>query len=257
VGIRGHAWMIDRAMARVLSSKRGMAPVVAVRCHLARGLRVLPRGLALAILLALAGCSTTKPKVYQQLASAAELSLNPSNDGDKPYLYRAPDFDPARYPMVLLDPVVIYGGYDAQFKNVAMEDRRIIASYMDDQFSQAFAKNRIDDSTPRPDAVRIHLTLTGIEKSTPVLSTLSHVTPSGLVVNGVKSILGVEGTAFGSVIYAVEILDSMTGRLLMAYIAKQSADALDVTASFGYLDAARAGVRRGAEDLRNMMLGER
>ena len=49
------------------------------------------------------------------------------------------------------------------------------------------------------------------------------------------------------------IWNAATNRLLMAYIANESADALDVTASLGYLDAARAGVRRGARDLRTTL----
>ena len=219
------------------------------RHRIADGFRFLRHGWPVAVLLALAGCSTP-PRVYQQLGSAAELSLHPTSDSEKPFLYRAPDFDPSRYRSVLLDPVVIYGNYDAEFAGVSAEDRRIIADYMDEQFSHVLAKSHSLISAPGPDALRIHVTLTGIEKSTPVLSTLSHVTPSGVAVNGIKSILGVHGTAFGAVTYAIEISNAATDRLLMAYIANESADALDVTASLGYLDAARAGVRRGARDLR-------
>jgi len=43
----------------------------------------------------------------------------------------------------------------------------------------------------------------------------------------------------------------MTGELLYAGISKETAHALDVTASFGSLDAAKAGVRRGAGHLRD------
>ena len=219
------------------------------RHRISDSFRFLRSGWLVAVLLALAGCSTP-PRVYQQLASAAELSLHPTSDSEKPFLYRAPDFDPSHYRSVMLDPVVIYSNYDAEFAGVSAEDQRIIADYMDEQFSHMLAKSHGLIAAARPDALRIHVTLTGIEKSTPVLSTLSHVTPSGVAVNGLKSILGVHGTAFGAVTYAIEIADAATDRLLMAYIANESADALDVTASLGYLDAARAGVRRGARDLR-------
>ena len=39
------------------------------------------------------------------------------------------------------------------------------------------------------------------------------------------------------------------GALLYAYVTKQSPDALDVTASIGYLDAAKTGARIGARHL--------
>jgi hypothetical protein len=45
--------------------------------------------------------------------------------------------------------------------------------------------------------------------------------------------------------------DAATADLLYAYVTKQTPDALDVTASVGYLDAAREGVRIGARHLRN------
>jgi hypothetical protein len=66
-------------------------------------------------------------------------------------------------------------------------------------------------------------------------------------------VAGNKGTFFGSVSHAVELYDDMSGELLYASVAKETAHALDVTASFGSLDAAKAGVRRGARHLRDGM----
>src|SRR5260221_13312938 len=97
--------------------------------------------------------------------------------------------------------------------------------------------------------MRLHLTLRGIETSTPVISTVSHLAPMGLVVNTALQATGRNGTFFGSVSYAAELSDSESGALRYAYVTKQTPDALDITASIGYLDAAKTGIRIGAKHL--------
>jgi len=52
----------------------------------------------------------------------------------------------------------------------------------------------------------------------------------------------------GSVSYAVEIYDAGTNRLLGAYVSKQYPNAMNVKASIGGLGAAKAGIRKGAEE---------
>ena len=106
-----------------------------------------------------------------------------------------------------------------------------------------------------PGTLRARLTLTGAEASTPVLSTVSHVLPVGLVVNAGAQATGGRGTFSGWVSYAVEIEDAHTGTLLYAHVANRSANALDITANFGPLDAAKAGVRSAADKLDKELAG--
>jgi hypothetical protein len=53
----------------------------------------------------------------------------------------------------------------------------------------------------------------------------------------------------GSISYAAEVYDAATGELKYAVISQQAPFAMDVTSSFGRLDAARTGVRHGAQEL--------
>lgn len=197
--------------------------------------------------LAMAGCSSSTPVAYQELASAQHL--HPVKDDEKPFQYRNPTVRWASYAKILIDPVSIYDGRDGQFGSVSAEDRQIIADYMKTEFAETLGGKYQIVQAADPTAVRLHLTLTGIEKSTPVLSTISHLAPIGIVVNGGLQAAGSNGTSFGSVSYAVELLDAATGALLDAYVTRQTPDALDVTASIGYLDAAKEGVRIGATHL--------
>ena len=77
----------------------------------------------------------------------------------------------------------------------------------------------------------------------------------GLVVNAGAQATGGRGTFSGWVSYAVEIEDAHTGTLLYAHVANRSANALDITANFGPLDAAKAGVRSAADKLDKELAG--
>jgi hypothetical protein len=201
------------------------------------------------ICLAMTACSSTTPVAYQGLSSVQQLQQ--VKDDEKPFQYRNADTRLGDYTKILIDPVTIYDGHDAQFGSVSTEDRQIIADYMTAKFPQILGEKFPVVQTADPTAIRLHLTLTGIEKSTPVLSTISHLTPMGIVLNGGLQAAGSNGTSFGSISYAVELSDSVTNKLLYAYVTKQTPDALDVTASIGYLDAAKEGIRIGAKHLQD------
>ncbi len=96
---------------------------------------------------------------------------------------------------------------------------------------------------------RLHLTLTGLETSTPVVSTISHVVPVGLLVNAGLGASKHGGTFFGSDFHAAEVYDATTGELVYASVSRRTPFALDITSSIARLDAAKKGVRLGAQDL--------
>lgn len=195
-------------------------------------------------LLLLGGCAAA-PTDYRGLASAADLK--PAADSETPFQYRDPAVDFGRYTRLMIDPATLYGGKDGQFGTMSEADRTLLADYLHDRFARVLKRRYRIVTAPGPDTARLHLTLTGAAASVPVLSTLSHLAPAGLVINTGLEIAGRNGTFFGSVSYAVELSDSESGQMLYAYVTRQTPDALDITASFGYLDAARTGIRIGAD----------
>jgi Protein of unknown function (DUF3313) len=204
-----------------------------------------------AALLALAGCGAS-PVDYQGLASASRLQ--PTKDPEEPFQFHSPDAAFGSYAKVLIDPVTIYAGADAQFGSLVPEDRKAVADYMQKIFAETLGKRFQLATAAEPNTLRLHLTLTGVETSTPVISTLTHVAPVGLVINTGLQATDHNGTFLGSVSYAAELSDVASGKLLYAYITRQTPDALDVTASFGSLAAAREGVRIGASHLRDQLV---
>jgi hypothetical protein len=202
---------------------------------------------AAAALAGLSGCTSTRPLAYEDLPSSSQLK--PVKKGSDLFLYTDPNADIRNYASLMIDPVTVYTGKDSQFGSVTDEGRRAIAEYMRQQFTAVLGKKFQIATAANSGTLRLHLTLTGLETSTPVLSAVSHVMPAGLLVNAGFQVAGHKGTFLGSVSQAVEIYDAETGELLYASVSKETAHALDLTASFGRLDAARAGVRLGARHL--------
>jgi 16S rRNA G1207 methylase RsmC len=82
-----------------------------------------------------------------------------------------------------------------------------------------------------------------------VISTVAKLMPMGLAVNGLQAARGKEGTLSGSINYSVEVYDSASNNLLLAYVSKQYPSALDVGASLGPLGASKVGIDKGADAL--------
>lgn len=216
----------------------------------------LTNGYSLAALISLAfltGCASTQPVPYTGVTSSSQMKPDTQDDsGHIAYRFSAPT-DWNKYSRAILDPVVIYQGTDAQFDDVSPEQKHALAAYM----QQAFGK-RIGERFPlthaiTPGTLRIRLTLTGAETTTPVLGTFSRFDLMGGPYNIVQSVRGKQGSFTGSVSYAVEIYDAPSNQLLEAYISKQYPNSLNIGASWGALSAAETGLDKGAEKLQDQL----
>lgn len=206
--------------------------------------RLVALALSIAIL---AGCASTSPR-YESLPSAAEMT--PVSGQDRiAYAYTAPGVPWAAYRNVILEPIVIYQGQDHGFGKVDAADQEAIADYMASHFAKSLSSAYRQTREPGENTLRVRVTLTGIEKNTAVLSTVTKVVPVGAAINSVKTVGGKQGGFMGSVSYGVEVFDAASGRLLRAYVTTQYPLAMDVFSSFAPLDAAKAGVRAGSEAL--------
>ncbi|GES43601.1 uncharacterized protein DUF3313 [Rhizobium sp. ERR 922] len=213
-------------------------------------MKSLPACLALAaISLAAAGCATSEPMVYQGLASAAQLRPDPSDSsGRAPFSYKVV-VNWNHYDKIIVEPVSIYRGKDSQFANMPEEDKQNLARYMHDKFSSVLAQRYSMTAIPGPSTLRLRLTLAGAEATNTVLGPASHLDIAGGVYNTVQAARGKQGSMTGSATYAVEIFDSTSNRLLLAYVSKQYPGALNLGASFGNLKASYVAIDKGAADL--------
>lgn len=204
---------------------------------------------AAAVCTVLVGCASPEPVAYTGIASSSQLRPDPKDESGRiPYRYST-QVDWRSYDKAMIDPVTVYLGTDSQFGDMPAGDRAGLASDMEAQFTQKLAKRFQITSMPTPGTLRIKLTLTGAATTTPVLGPFSHFDLAGNLYNGVQAVRGGEGMISGSVLYAVEIYDAPTSRLLSAYVTKQYPGAMNIGASFGSLEAAKTGIEKGADAL--------
>ncbi len=203
----------------------------------------------LTLCIVLTGCASVAPVPYSEVASSSYLAPNPSDaSGRIPYRY-ATTVDWRAYNKIILEPIVIYRGPDQQFGDMSEADKASLARYMRTQFSEKLGSRFTLANNRGPNTLRVRLTLTGATANTPVLGTLSRFDMAGAVYNGVQAARDGEGSLTGSVIYAVEIFDATTSRLLGAFVSKQYPNPYNIKASVGALAAAEAGIDKGAESL--------
>ncbi len=200
---------------------------------------------------ALAGCANSpEPAKYQRLSSAAQLS--PTGHGASrrvPYAYEAQNANLRAYRAVWLEPIAVYAGADHQFGTLTASERGQLATAAEAAFRAALAARGLLAPRGNDNVADLKITLTGAQASIPVLATATRLTPAGLAASGLAAATGSEGRFSGVVMYAVELRDSRTGVLLWAYVTKQYPNALDIGATLGPLDAARQGLKTGAEEL--------
>jgi len=202
-----------------------------------------------ALCVALAGCGTVDPVAYSGIASSSQLAPNQQDDSGRiPYRY-ASAVDWRTYNKIIIEPVTIYRGPDNQFGGISEEDKAELAGYMQAQITEKLRKRftLVGDSGPK--TLRLRLTLTGATTTMPVLGTFTHLDLAGNLYNGVQAVRGEEGALAGAVIYAAEIYDASTNRLLSAFITKQYPGPLNIMASFGSLAAAKTGIEKGTNAL--------
>nr|WP_314419186.1 DUF3313 domain-containing protein [uncultured Erwinia sp.] len=197
----------------------------------------------------LAGCSGSSPNKYAGLESSSRLTPNPSEDSDRiPFKYASP-VDWKKYNSINIEPVTIYQGSDGQFNDVERADRKQLADYMQKKFSEVLGKKFRVVSDNSPGTLKLKLTLTGADTTPQVIGTFTKFDLAGGPYNIVQSVRGGRGLMSGYVNYAVELHDAATNELLLAYIAEQYPNAMNVGATFGALSAAETGIDKGADQL--------
>ncbi|MGX8883351.1 DUF3313 domain-containing protein [Methylovorus sp. SPW-M1] len=211
--------------------------------------QIYPSAIVLMVCMGVTGCASSTPKNYRDLSSSSRLQPNPEDTSGKvPYIYKTQvawkDFS-----SVIIEPVEVYHGTDHQFGDMSQQDKKALAAYMQDEFTDVLRRRFSLTDNPKPWTLRVKLTLTGAETNTPVVSTVLRFDLVGGPYNIVQGLRGKEGMVMGSVSYSVEVYEALTNRLLKAYVTKEYPNAMNIKATLGSLAASKAGIDKGAEDL--------
>lgn len=216
---------------------------------------VSPGTVCVGIVMLATSCTTT-PAHYQELASTAQLHAN-TGTTDKRVAFNT-SLDPKAlkaYSSITLEQVRIYRGADHQFGNISENAKADLARHADRKFAEELRRQHLLGATAGGPALRMRVTITGAQTSVPVLSTATKVTPVGFAMNGLNMAVDREARFSGAVIYAVELFDARDGGLIYAFVTRQYPNALNIPASVLPLDAAKAGIDRGASTTATSLKG--
>lgn len=192
--------------------------------------------------------------MYSGIPSHGHLQPNPGHHADRTPFAFSDKADWHSYRQIIIDPVEIYRGPDADFGKIPPRGQDELARYMRDRFARTLAHDYRIVETPGPDTLHLHLTLTGASVTPPVVGTLTHFDLAGGLYNTVQGVRGKQAMMSGAVVYAVDIRDAQSDRLLHAQVTKQYPGALNIPASFGVLKAAKVGIDKGAKELAGQLL---
>lgn len=178
-------------------------------------------GAALVSAQLLSGCAS----LYQERSVTGSGFLNDysqmtNRGGDTALLsYVAPGADLKPYSKILLEPVRAYvSGKDSPMAKLSKEDRQGMVNTFDAALREKLNLNFALVHEPGPDVLRMRVAVTEAKGSAILLDTVSTVLPVGLAVSGVNAMLTGKHLAVGEIGAECEVLDSVTGKRLLAAV---------------------------------------
>lgn len=186
-----------------------------------------------------------------RLSSASRMT----HDRGESWTYVKPGLDLASFRSIMIEPVVVYTGPDAQFEDVDSADRRRYAQILDEALRRELASARPIVRRAAAGTARLRVTLIGMERTTGGVATATRATPLGMASSVVRSVAGRPGRLTGSMLIALEMFDGGNGQLQAAIVRRREPDALDIPATLGNTETAQAIARDFAKALRDRFQG--
>ncbi len=189
-----------------------------------RKIKILALSCHLLISAVLAGCATTEEvRDVQKSGFLGDYSmLQPGGEGQVALRYVNPNARFGSYDKILIEPVSIWATDESSLKDVSEGDRRMLVDYLHTALSQSLAKDYSLTGTPGPGVMRLRVALTDATAAPVVMSTVSNIVPQMLVLSNVKRLATGTHAFVGSAAVEGELVDSLTGERLAAFVDKRS-----------------------------------
>ena len=214
----------------------------------------MPRGKRFLLgfgLLAVTACTAQTGTVERPPTDVVAENLQPAQGERGAWTYLDPNVDLKTYTRFILERPKVYGGSGSSYpSNLSQQDREDIAGYFVNETKAALEPKYPVVTEPGPDVARLRYTLIGVEQTVPYASTATRLIPVGAAINMVSSAAGGGGTLTGSVTYAVEGIDSESGKIVAAGVRRLTPGAFDLSSTLGTKETARAVARDAAAKLR-------
>lgn len=133
-------------------------------------------------------------------------------------VYIDPDVNFDTYDKIIIEPVHLVASEDSDMAKISEEGLQAIADYfynaLNDQLSQKYTVV----TEPGPGTMRLKVALTDVEGSNVVVDTMSSIVPIGMALNVIKKVATGKNMGVGSATGEMEMLDSVTGKRLIAAV---------------------------------------
>lgn len=172
--------------------------------------------LAASTVLMMAGCASDPPKESGFLKDYSQLHQEDAPGGGTRLVYRNPQFTPARYSAVLLEPVQFYPEPQPT-EQASMATLNEIRGYTNQVLRQKIGQQvRVVDKAG-PGVARVRVAITAVGSETASLKAYQYI-PIAFVVTAAMA--GVEGgrPQDASIALESQVTDSVTGQLLYASV---------------------------------------
>jgi hypothetical protein len=209
--------------------------------------------LSVAGLLTVAACSSDDGSKGQPTGLQSSAKLQPDKSISGAWIYRSPTARFTQYHQVMIDPVVVYGGPEANFGDMSAADRQNYAQIVSAEFNRVIGEKYPIAHAPGPDVLRIHTTLIGVRTTVGGVATITRVMPIGLAINAVRGAAGEGGAMTGGIELGVEVHDSMSNELLAGAVRQVSPATFDLEATLSTADTVKVSAADAAKTLRDAM----
>lgn len=178
--------------------------------------------LGLGLMLGLSAC--TPIKQARQVEASGFLgdysALRAGKDGEALKIYLNPKYQQSckTYNKVLIEPVSIWVGKNADTASIPAEDRQMLVNHLHGSLVSELGKHYQIVNTPQSGTLRIKTAITEAEGSWVALDTVSSFVPQLLVMSKLKEITTGTGTFVGKASGEVEITDAISGERMAAAV---------------------------------------
>ena len=183
----------------------------------------------------ISGCATQTPAAKTGfLKDYSKLEPHPDIDGRHRYIN--PNINAGDYSKFIVDPVVLSLSEKGKERGIDQEDLNEQVTFFHQKIVEELEKDYRVVSSPGKGVVRVRVAITDVEKTNPLLNIHPGTKLTGAGLGGA----GMEG----------ELVDSVTGQTIAAFIDNQKGSRLSLVAGLKWFGHAQAVMENWAKDLK-------
>jgi hypothetical protein len=144
--------------------------------------------------------------------------LEKGKDDQALLIYINPQAHFAQYDKVVISPVSVWRSADSDLDDIPYEEIQKMVDYLDNALRENLKEEFTVVERAEPGSMTVRVGLTEARDSKIVLDTISNVLPPAIALNLVKKVATGTSAFVGRTRIELEILDSITGRRLLALV---------------------------------------